>query len=1230
LFLLRDCAWALGPFLAITLALSGCGDDGMTMTDSGMPDADSGMPDADSGMPPIDSGMDSGVVGAPFVAASRPEEGDEGVPVDTRVLLLFSEEMDVTAGTVSVEPGGLTLDASTGLWIGDEELMIENDPLRENVAVVLDFPAPLVGGVEYTLTANTDFRDVDGLELDDAFTFLFVTIDEQQPTIVSCTPAEGATGLSAIGITEISCTFDEEMNTAIGSARLVGGPGRLGDPVWDIDTITWPVTEGLAYDSDYSLVFSDFFDRVGNDLDGAAYIGDGRLDFSTGTDGDAPTLVASTPAEGMRGVNPALPQIVLEWSEPMDTSVNSIELRDGTTTTALSGTWSADGMTLALPTAGVLAFRTTYTLDVAGAGLVDLEGNPLDASVYLVDGLLDFVVEDDAFGPRVIDAVPGEGAVDIDFAIPTLTVRFDEAMDTSVDTVDVMDSSGAAITVAGNWAPSGQIIDYDVRDVLMAGESYSLDFRGYSDVTGNGLDATDVYLGDGVLDFETVAPSGDSCAEALTVTEASTVDATSVEWLIAGGEYNDEGATDICDGDGSASDDLVIEYVKTSGDLASGGRLLHVFVESNTTSDINLELRQGSCDPEDGEEPILGCQETLERGGITRDVGPGTYYIWLAKETSGAFPGATVRVEELDAWPVGESCNAPFDMGTSAGMTYLPPVRAGDPHIYQIRPSQIATYDRGLMSNGPGEISCSTHHGADAVVRFDKAAGSVLDIRAIPVNIRSSSADLNMEISLGCDPADSSYTGLSCDSNFDRRTRTQVTGPAGPVYIWLSSDDRDNVFPGATVEITEITVGPGESCGTARPITGPTAPTILDSTASLGASGCLDVDDEITWFAYTPAEDIAIVSADAGGTLLLADQETNLPLSCQSDATRATPALIRAGRTVCIGISNGSDITALNLGEQAYTGVRGVVTDTGLSRPLDEGGFEMSWMDDFWLTVNDSTLYFGVNGSTYSGPGPNVYFGPKAGGTRLVAAPGITSSHMGDVGIAIGDELFGLDDNYSGTVSRVHRLHDGAAFPWSPEAWDTPPNWNDDSIAMTYDGTSLLVADHDGYGSPTDYYAFDPAAPGPSTILGSNSVVESVVGIAADATYLYIAGLINYDYPEPDIEGIFRLARADLGDSAVMPELLAQVDISTYQGLPMFVDDDTTATVLYFRRHGVYNQPNQVHAILSPASATPLHIGPILSLGHYQDYAMTLDRSTNSLFLFESETDPDGRIVRVD
>ena len=1174
-----------------------------------------------------DGGVDmSRVFGAPAVIQALPEPGAENVDPMTNVLLIFSEEMDPTVGTVTLQPGNIELNAGTAEWFSGEDLGVEDWP--ENVAVRFSLPVTLTGGVEYTGFVQQDFMDATGVALDDIFTWTFQVVDAEPPVVVSSTPAEGDMNVSATRTEFITFQFSEQMATT-GNATLEG-PGVLGDPIWDVRSVSYPVS-GLQAEQAYRVLLDGFTDEAGNPLDGDPYLIDGRLNFRTGADVDAPRVVASNPAEGMRGANPATRTVRLEFDEPMDTSTGLMAFfSDGTTTVEVRGTWEEGGRAIVYDVSGVISGLGTYALDVSTSGLQDRAGNALDLVFYLGDGAVNFEVGEDRFGPTVADSDPEEGETDVRFTITGIEVRFDEPMDTTSSSA-VLNGGAMPIELVGTWSTGDTVVRFNVAGRLRAGTAYSLDLSSFRDAGGNALNPTP-YLMDGSLDFTTEPATGDTCLDPLTRLAATDPGDGSLVWMIDSRDFVDNGATDTCDADSSgASDDAVIQYVKTTPSLADGGAALEILVENpddGSTTDLNWELREGVCQPPasitEDDPALLVCYHELQRGGKTIDVGPGTYFIWVAKDTTGMFPGARVTVREAAAFPEGESCDNPY---TTSSSTYVAPRTPGGAHVWQIPVSSAVGFDRDRFSGGAGSITCAGGmHGADAVIEFTKAAGSVLRIRSTPGDIRTSAANLDLEVSLGCNPAQSSFTSLSCLSSFEDPETFEVSGPAGPIYIWVAGEVFDKPFPGATVSIEEIMVNPGESCGAARDITGPTGSVTLDSTRALGGGSCLPAGEAITWYAYTPTDDIVVTQTDMAGAIVLRDQITDRELGCADDATAGVPALVPAGSKLCIGIPESATLSSLTFTERAYSGIQGNVTDPMYRRALTSSGGEESWTSDYWMSTTPTTVYLG------EGTSPYVYQIPKAAGSRAVlysTADGVTSARGGYTGITVGEQVFSVDDSFNATSNRVFRLWDTVSAPWSPDEWDVNPMYDTSEVrAITEDPSRgvFIYATHDS--SDVTLYTLPTNMPGEPVVLGTNTRINDVRGIAADDTYIYLCG----DVVETSgtVSGaLARIPRAQLSNPAFVPEVIADITASATV-CPIFVDSMTSASYLYYRHVATTSSGgNYVGVIVDPGSAAPFNVGQILLLGGSSDYAMTYDAGENAIYLFETETTTVGRIVRV-
>lgn len=236
--------------------------------------------------------------------------------------------------------------------------------------------------------------------------------DTQAPTVTATSPAESEQAVLPGATTAVSITFSEPMKPEAGTLVPSGGL-KLGAPTWTGNTLKVPVT-GLGHDDAHTLELKGFQDVAGNALDGTVLLGDGKLDFRTGSDRPRAAVASASVAEGAQGVYPVemfydaaasrpgayfRKVLTVTFSEAMDPAFAQVTLVNRTDTTlpprALTGQWSPDGLTLTLPLTAPeeggppLEEESTYALDLSalrGAAA----GNRLDTSAFLGDGKLDF------------------------------------------------------------------------------------------------------------------------------------------------------------------------------------------------------------------------------------------------------------------------------------------------------------------------------------------------------------------------------------------------------------------------------------------------------------------------------------------------------------------------------------------------------------------------------------------------------------------------------------------------------------------------------------------------------------------------------------------------------------------------------------------------------------------------------------------------------------------------
>jgi hypothetical protein len=1180
---------------------AGCGDDGRAPVDLGGGD------------------MAGGDTIAPSVRGTTPAEGDVEVRGREPFVVRFTEPMNTASGSLTADPGG-PIPMARWRWndVGSTLTVEPNTPWAQ-------------GTVTITIEG---FEDPAGNVMEEPVEVTFETIDDVPPFVTSATPDEGETGVSA-RLEAIELSFSEPMDTSSGVINVLGGAATVSEPEWSGDgmTVTFPVAD-IEYDREYDVGLGSFRDERGNALDGEPVVEDGFLDFSTGADTDPPRALRSEPMEGQVDVNPATqPQIEVVFDEAMDTDVTSFTLDAGGTDVTVDGSWSTGARVLTVAVDGVLEFDTSYSLDLTG--LTDRLGNALDGSAYLGDGRLDFVVSEDAFDPVVLSSTPVEGATNVDRneALP-IQVVFSEAMDTSVTSASLTGGT-SPIALEGTWA-SATVLDFEVpADTLAASTAYQLDLTGFEDLTGNATDATHDYLGDGVLDFTTASPFGESCLDPLT--EADAIVAAGVTaWTVRAGRVTSrEGGTDACaDYTGSATrPDVVIRYEKTSGDVGSGGRLLRIVADADTTStEYDIAVIPGACD---ATATPARCIIESEVHQLYADVPAGPVHIWVSPNSSSTFSSdMAISVEEVDPPRAeGESCDAPYTtsssiFSSSGGVdTFLIPAGMG-PRAMDI--ADFTVTDGSLVSCDPTTTSTTSSEngtGVDAVIQYTMPADAVLRVTAEGLD-SSSNPEFNVSVHDRC-ALDASATEYGCIPDVSTTAKNGIVeAPAGDIFLWLtntttditrSSISGDYYFHEARIDIEPIPVDAGETCSRAFAASAGTTAVTGSADVAVLTPSCFDAASAVEWYAFTASQPLAVAGTDAAGSIALFQDSDEL--ACSADgSTENAVTFVRTGETVCVAVEMGQGITELDLDERSYTGV-GTTDPVSLpiEPPLNAGTVEFI-TGDSWMSGNDSVLVMAYGtemlDALRNGAGATLYRG---------ASDGLSSSNMGNAGLfAANGALFSFDDTTVGG-SRVYRLWDGSSPFYGPVAWDVPaPTYPSEEIsAATVVGNTIYYVTADDF---PIFYSIDATASGTAARLGTNETITDVVGLAADDTYLYVAGALT----DGGTEGIFRIPFTELSDESYTPPNLAPgID---HDGTPfpsrevaMYVDGVSAPGHLYVR-----NDVGHVEVIVDPASGSPLHLGEIIRVGTSSDEAMWLDPATGALYLFETESDSDGSFLRFD
>lgn len=322
---------------------------------------------------------------APRVVSSTPAEGAVDVEAHLGALqIVFDEPMDQAAGSALLEGGPGAIDLTSAVW---------------SASAVTYAVSGLANDVDYRVVLS-GFTDRGGTPLDgtpvlgDGAIDFTTRADDEAPRVVSSSPTEGQVDVSPAALGGlVRVTFDEVMDETVVSVPFdAGGSARTAPVDWVSDRVaSIDVSGAIVLGAVHHLDLRGVRDAAGNVLALTPVVGDGILDFTTGTDAFVPYVVASQPAEGATNVPIPLRDVRLAFSEAMDESIATVTLVDGTgTTTMVDGVWESSGTTLVVPGSAFVQGRA-YHLDVRA--LRDRAGSAVSADHgYLGDGRLDFTI----------------------------------------------------------------------------------------------------------------------------------------------------------------------------------------------------------------------------------------------------------------------------------------------------------------------------------------------------------------------------------------------------------------------------------------------------------------------------------------------------------------------------------------------------------------------------------------------------------------------------------------------------------------------------------------------------------------------------------------------------------------------------------------------------------------------------------------------------------------------
>ena len=312
----------------------------------------------------------------PSVISVNPANGAQNVPINSSVIITFSEAMDASS------INGQTISVSTG------NSNVQGSVTYSGVTAIFKPTSNLNPKTIYTVAVEAGVKDAAGNAMSSPYGYIFITgVDVQQditpPRVVDVQPSNRTIGVSPN--TVIVVMFSEPMDpTTITNATVIISTvaGNIPSTVTPFGSaaIIKPTTD-LAANTDYTvLVTTHVKDLAGNAMTDAFV-----SSFRTGAvnDTNPPSVVAGSiiPASGATTVSVNTP-ISVTFSKPMNVSTINLStfiVSDGTTT--IPGDIQYYGTTVVFTPSTPLLSSTAYTVTIKNL-VTDLSGNPMSPDYF--------------------------------------------------------------------------------------------------------------------------------------------------------------------------------------------------------------------------------------------------------------------------------------------------------------------------------------------------------------------------------------------------------------------------------------------------------------------------------------------------------------------------------------------------------------------------------------------------------------------------------------------------------------------------------------------------------------------------------------------------------------------------------------------------------------------------------------------------------------------------------
>ena len=295
---------------------------------------------------------------APAVTSYTPASGATGVSVSSPVTATFNEA--VQSSTIS-----FTLTSSSGTAVAASVAYNSS-----NYTITLTPSAALGYSTSYTATVSAA-KDTAGDSMSGPFTWSFTTVAQPAPTITTCSPASGATGVAVSSA--VTATFNEAVQSStIGwSIKTPSGSSMAATTAYNsaTNTVTMSPTTALANSTTYTVTISG-----AQNSSGVAMTSPVTWSFITAAASvaGAPTVISESPGSGATAVPVSSSELAIlpltaTFNQPVQPGTINVTLTTGGSSVAATSWYSDDTDTVSLSPEATLANSTTYTATISGA-----------------------------------------------------------------------------------------------------------------------------------------------------------------------------------------------------------------------------------------------------------------------------------------------------------------------------------------------------------------------------------------------------------------------------------------------------------------------------------------------------------------------------------------------------------------------------------------------------------------------------------------------------------------------------------------------------------------------------------------------------------------------------------------------------------------------------------------------------------------------------------------------